>query len=99
MYARIVDCKLQPERRQDFNTTLRDSILPTVKNQPGFVELIGLMSDEQGNHALAVTFWKTKEDADRFYLQAAPMRDYLSTLTAEPPHVEHFHSVLQSSIS
>lgn len=28
MYTRIVDCKLQPERRQDFNTTLRDSGVP-----------------------------------------------------------------------
>ncbi len=62
MFTRVFDCILKPEKRGDFNTVLRNQILPAVRKQPGFVNLIGLTSHERP----AITFWKTKEDADRF---------------------------------
>ncbi len=90
MFTRVVDCILRPEKRGEFNTVLRDQILPSVRKQPGFVNLIGLTSHERPDHALAITFWKTKEDADRFYLTSAPMMDYLRPLVSYEPFVEHF---------
>lgn len=90
MFTRVVDCILKPEKRGEFNTVLRDQILPSVRKQPGFVNLIGLTSHERPDHALAITFWNTKEDADRFYLTAAPMMDFLRPLVSHEPFVEHF---------
>lgn len=91
MFTRIVDCTLKPEKRADFNKTLHDQVLPVVKTQPGFVELIGLTSSEHPDHALAITFWRTQEDADRFYVHAAPMVDTLRPLLAKEPAVEHYY--------
>lgn len=90
MYTRVVDCTLRSDKRESFNLVLRDQVLPLLRQQPGFVALIGLLSDDQAERALAVTFWQTKDDAVRFYRGAAPMRDYLEPLTAQPPKVEHF---------
>jgi hypothetical protein len=90
MFARVVDCILKPEKRGEFNTVIHDQILPIVRKQPGFVNLIGLTSHERPDHALAITFWKTKEDADRFYLTAAPMMDHLRSLVTNEPFSEHF---------
>ena len=89
MFTRVVHCTLKPERRTDFSQVLHEKVLPEVKNQPGFVSLIGLTSDEKPDHAMAVTFWKTREDADRYYQGSAPMMDHLKPLT-KSSEVEHF---------
>ncbi len=89
MFTRVVHCTLKPERRSDFNKTLQEKVLPEIKTQPGFVSLIGMMSDEKPNHALAITFWNTKQDADRYYQQGAPMLDYLTPLV-DKAEIEHF---------
>ena len=90
MYTRIVHCTLKPERRAEFNQVLQDKVLPEVKDQPGFVSLIGLTSDEKPDHAMAVTFWKSRKDADRYYQLSAPMMDHLKPLL-KSSEVEHFH--------
>ncbi len=89
MFTRVVHCTLKPEKRGEFNTTLQEQILPEIKKQPGFVTLIGLESSERPNYALAITFWKTQEDADRFYRRNAPMVDHLNPLVTKS-EVEHF---------
>ncbi len=91
MFTRIVHCTLKPERRTEFNQVLQEKVLPEVQNQPGFVSLIGLTSDEKPDHALAVSFWRSKEDADRYYQGSAPMMDYLKPLL-KSSEVEHFHA-------
>ena len=90
MFTRVVHCTLKPERRTEFSQILHDKVLPEIQNQPGFVTLIGLTSDEKPDHALAVTFWKSREDADRYYQGSAPMVDYLKPLV-KSAEVEHFN--------
>jgi heme-degrading monooxygenase HmoA len=90
MFTRVVHCTLKPEKRTEFNQVLHEKVLPEVKNQPGFVTLIGLTSDEKPDHAIAVTFWKSREDADRYYQRSAPMVDHLKSLL-NSSEVEHFN--------
>lgn len=90
MFTRVVHCTLKPERRTEFNQILHDKVLPEVKNQPGFVTLIGLTSDEKPDHALAISFWKSRGDADRYYQGSAPMVDHLKPLL-KGAEVEHFN--------
>ena len=90
MFTRVVHCTLKPEKRTEFNQVLHDKVLPEVKNQPGFVTLVGLMSDEEPDHALAISFWLSREDADLYYQGSAPMVDYLAPLL-KTSKVEHFN--------
>lgn len=91
MYARIVDCMLQAEKRNDFNNILRDQVLPILKDEPGFVDLVGMVSEEQPDHALGIALWKTKEDAYRLYIHREPMVDSLKPLLTHPPTVAHYN--------
>lgn len=96
MYTRVFECSLQPTSREDFTRTLHDSVLPILQKQPGFVELIGLVSDDRFDHALAITVWKASEDASRFYSMQEPMLDVLKPLLSEPPKLENY--VLDASL-
>jgi heme-degrading monooxygenase HmoA len=86
----MVDFVLIPEKRGNFLSFLQDQVLPVLKNQPGFVDLVALVSDEHPDHALGLTLWETREAANRFYISAAPMLEVLKPLAAKPPTVEHF---------
>ncbi|HEV8524411.1 MAG TPA: antibiotic biosynthesis monooxygenase [Terriglobales bacterium] len=91
MYARLISCSLQTEKRLEFNDILRDQVLPVLKNEPGFVDLVGMVSEEQPDHALGIAYWKTKEDADRVYHSKEPMLDLLKPLLTDAPAVEHYN--------
>lgn len=96
MYARIVTCTLRTEKREDFNQILRDQVLPILKEQPGFVDLIGMVSAEQPDNTLGIAFWTSKEDADHFYTHSEPLLDTLKPLLTHPPVVAHYN--VQTSI-
>jgi hypothetical protein len=68
--------------------------------QPGFVDLIGMVSEDHPGLALAITFWEDRQSADRFYAQQSPMVEFLSPLLEKAPTVAHYtvtHHRLQSS--
>jgi hypothetical protein len=90
MYARVLECTLQTEKRTDFNNILRDRVLPILKNEAGFVDLISFVSEEHPDHALGIALWKTKGDADHFYIRQEPGLDSLKPLLTQPPRVEHY---------
>src|SRR6266508_4215025 len=96
MYARIVSCTLPTEKREDFNQILRDQVLPILKKQPGFVDLFGMLSEEQPDNTLGIALWDSKEDADHFYIHSEPLLDLLKPLLTHPPVVEHYN--VQTSI-
>jgi quinol monooxygenase YgiN len=90
MYARIVECTLKPDKMQDFDKILSDKVFPRAGEQPGFVDLIGMVSDGHPGLALAITVWEDRQSADRFYAEQSPMMEFLSPLMEKPPTVAHY---------
>ena len=95
MYTRVVECNVKLTKKDEFFNTLQNQVLPLAKKQPGFVDLMGWASDEHPDHLFAVTFWKTKEDAERFYRQEAPMVEMLSPLS-ENTVTEHYYVLIST---
>ena len=65
MFTRMVECRVKPDKRDEFNNKLRNDVLPILQKQPGFVDLIGLTSESDAERVISVSFWKNKEDAER----------------------------------
>ncbi len=65
MFSRIVlwDCK--PEKIQELRKLLTNTIYPEMQRQPGFIDVIHGTDLETGR-TMAVSLWKTREDADRY---------------------------------
>ncbi len=68
-----------------------DKIVPILKKQPGFVDEIVLVSDADSNRVLALSFWKTSEDAERYQReQYNSVRATLQSLLEAEPVVRTF---------
>jgi quinol monooxygenase YgiN len=67
MFTRFVECHVKPEKRDAFTHQLRHDVLPILQKQPGFVDLIGLVSEDDPERIVSVSFWNSKQDAERYH--------------------------------
>ena len=61
MYARVSTLEGSPEQLDEGVRFLREEILPTGKEDPGFKGLIAL-GDRNSGKALSITFWESEEE-------------------------------------
>ncbi len=64
MFARVVEIKTKTGKAKEVCNTVHEKILSLLKQQPGFVDELVLVSEQEG--ILALSLWKTREDADRY---------------------------------
>ncbi len=71
--------------------SINDKIVPILKKQPGFADEIVLVSDADSNRVLALSFWKSREDAERYQReQYNSVRDTLQPMLEGEPVVSTF---------
>ncbi len=94
MFVRAAACTLKPETKQQFIEATRTQLPPMYAGQAGFVDILTLTSDERPDQALVMAVWKTRGDAERFYLKSAPLIDVLKPFLK---HQEVNHYFLEHS--
>ncbi len=67
MFARLADVPVKPGKRNEWVTMLTNEYQPLVKKQPGFIDFVGLTGDTDPVEGITLTFWTTKQEAERFY--------------------------------
>lgn len=98
MFTRVVEITSKAGKARDLTRTVSDKVLTILKNQPGFLDEITLVSDEDPNRILAISFWKSKEHADTYQRdQFAKVRETISNLIEGNPQVRTFE-VEQSTL-
>ena len=92
MFTRIVECRIRPEQRETANQTLRQQILPLLQKQTGFVDELALISETDPERLVAISLWKSKEDAERYQRETFPkVADTLKPLLKSSPKVETYN--------
>lgn len=67
MYARMVIGEaLSEDQVEEFSRIYQSEVLPGLANESGF-ECARLMVEENGNMAVSLTIWKTREDCLRYH--------------------------------
>lgn len=84
MFARLVEAKAKPGKRDEITGILTNDLLPVVKKQRGFVDLVGLASDTDPNGGGGLSLWEDKSEAERFYQSD----EYASIMERVNPLVE-----------
>ena len=69
MFTRVVEVNTKSGKAREVCSTIRDKALPILKNQNGFVDEVTLVSTDNPNRVLAISFWKTREDAQQYHNQ------------------------------
>ncbi|MCU1297355.1 MAG: hypothetical protein JWO91_1633 [Acidobacteriaceae bacterium] len=66
MYTRVVELTSKSGKARELCNTIDDKVLPILKRQAGFVDETVMASDTESNQVLALSFWNTQEDAQRY---------------------------------
>jgi hypothetical protein len=75
MYGRLVEVEgVDPSKREEVLGTMRERIIPGLKEMDGFAGFISLM-DEENRRARSVVLFETKESADEAERQFGPRRE------------------------
>jgi heme-degrading monooxygenase HmoA len=67
MITRVVDVRTKPGKAKELCHKLHDDVLGILRSHPGFIDEIVLIADHDKDQVLALSFWKTKKDAEDFH--------------------------------
>jgi heme-degrading monooxygenase HmoA len=103
MYTRVMELTTKQGKAKELVHTIEEKGSNILKSSPGFMDIICLISDEDPDRVMGLSFWKTKQDADRYTSEQFPkfaelMRDSIEgTPTVRTFEVEHssYHHVAQ----
>jgi len=105
MYARIVEFVPRAEKRDEFIKTMKNEVLPILKKQVGFLDILPLFPEMKNEKAVHITLWMEKKDAERYEREVFPrvediVRPFLTTpitwrlYNVETTLCEHFVNAL-----
>jgi heme-degrading monooxygenase HmoA len=84
MFARILEFIPQVEKKEELFKAIRNQVLPILKKQPGFLEILPFLPESNTEKTITVTLWAEKRDAERYEREAYPqvaeiVKPYLTT--------------------
>jgi heme-degrading monooxygenase HmoA len=93
MFARNVSVNLRSNTLTEFTKILESEILPWLRRQEGFLDLITL-ADPGGREVVAISFWEQKENAQTYGSTGYPeVLKILKKLLDGTPQVRTFDVV------
>lgn len=67
MFARILDCEVKLEKKEEFVKVVKNEILPILKKQTGFLEILPFFPEKmREDKMITISLWNTKADAERY---------------------------------
>jgi quinol monooxygenase YgiN len=101
MFARILEITPKAEKKAEFIETVRLEVLPILKKQPGFLELLPFVPEGKNEKMIAITLWNAKYEAEKYVREVFPkveeiVKPYLTapvtarTYNVETTLCEHF---------
>ena len=92
MFTRVVEITTKAGKSHEVANTIDEKILPFLHQQPGFLDETVLTSDTESNRVIGISFWKTKEDAERYARDQFPtVNEILANLVEGAPIVRTFN--------
>jgi heme-degrading monooxygenase HmoA len=97
MFARIVEFIPKVEKKEELFKVVRNEVLPILKKQPGFLEILPFLPESTTEKTITVTLWAEKRDAERYEQNVYPrvaeiVRPYLTTA------ITFKHYVVETSV-
>ena len=92
MYTRVVELTTKSGKARELSNAVNDKVLPILKRQAGFVDETVLVSDTEGTRMLGLSFWNSREDAERYHREQYPaIKEMLRPLLDGDPVIRTFN--------
>ena len=72
MFARIMEFTPKYEKKEDFVRTVRNEILPILKKQNGFLEILPMFPELKNQKFVNLTLWTDRNCAERYERETFP---------------------------
>ncbi|HLJ29986.1 MAG TPA: antibiotic biosynthesis monooxygenase [Candidatus Angelobacter sp.] len=72
MFVRILEFGFKPEKKTEFIKILKNEVVPILRKQTGFLEMLPFFPEKVEETALNISFWTTKVDAERYQKDCYP---------------------------
>ncbi len=91
MFTRVVELTSKSGKANELSNTINEKVLPILKKQTGFVDETVLVSDTESTRILGLSFWNSKEDAERYHREEYPkIQEMLRNMLETEPVVRTF---------
>ena len=91
MYTRVVELTSKSGKARELCDTIDEKVVPILKKQSGFVDETVLGSDAEPNRVLGLSFWNSKEDAERYHREQYPqIHEMMKHLLETDPVIRTF---------
>src|SRR5258708_10959815 len=90
MCARHVSGGLKLKSVAEFNRTMKDEVIPTLRKQKGFRDEITFVAPD-GTEAVGISLWDQKENAAAYYRTSYPqVLEFLAKVVEGTPEVKAY---------
>jgi quinol monooxygenase YgiN len=72
MFARFLEFTPKAEKRDELMRVIRQEILPVMKKQPGFLELLPFVPDAAKEKMVTISMWTERYAVERYVEEAFP---------------------------
>ncbi len=91
MYTRVVEITSKSGKALELCNIIEEKVIPVLRKQTGFVDETVLVSDTEPNRVLGLSFWNSKEDAQRYHReQYTQIHETLKHLLETEPVIRTF---------
>ena len=67
MFARILNCEVKLEKKEEFVKVVKNEVLPILRKQTGFLEVLPFFPEKMHeDKVITISLWTTKADAERY---------------------------------
>ena len=91
MFTRVVELTSKSGKTKELSNTINEKVVPILKKQRGFVDETVLVSDMEPTRVLGLSFWNSKEDAERYHHEQYPkIHEMMKHLLETEPVIRTF---------
>jgi len=92
MFTRVVELNAKTGKTGELTSTINQKVLPLLRKQAGFIEETVLVGETLPQRILALSFWNTREDAERYNREQYPaVNEMIRPLLESTPVVQTFN--------
>jgi len=105
MFARFLEFTPKMEKKEEFIRVIKNEVLPILKKQTGFLEILPFFPEVTTEKVLTISLWNDKKNAERYEKEWFPkvqeiLKPYLQTTMVYKPYwvettlCEHFANAM-----
>lgn len=89
MFARLLELNIRIEKKPELLRKVKDEIMPILKKQVGFMDMMALENESEPHKPFVISFWQTRLDMERYERENFPkVRTILEPFLYVPPIVK-----------